>query len=51
MCAVAPAPEANRAFEGAGTAEAEEDLEGERCGESAMRPEPVVAGGDAYAGP
>lgn len=49
--AVSPAPEADRALEGAGATEAEEDLEGQCCRVGAVRPEAVISCGDANAGP
>lgn len=49
--AMTPAPEANRALEGAGATKAEEDLERQGCRVGAVRPEAVVSCSDSYAGP
>lgn len=51
VCAVAPAPKANRTFQGAGTAETKEELKGQGRGIGAVRPKSVIPCGDTNAGP
>lgn len=51
VCAVAPAPKANRTFKGAGAAETKKELKRQGRGKGAMRPESVVPCGDTNAGP
>lgn len=51
VSAVAPTPEANRALEGTGATEAEEDLQRQGGRVGAVRPEAVVPCSDAYPGP
>lgn len=48
MRSMSSRPPFNRSFDGTGSSEGEEVLEGERRGVRAVGPKPVVAGGDSY---
>lgn len=49
VSSVIAAPPTNGTFDGRSAAEREEDLEGSRCGVALVRPQSVIASGDAEA--